>query len=125
MENQLQRLRKVGNFFVKASEGKYFTCVSVWPFNFFPDSITLDEEKLTIVRRGFLTTDVIPIKIPDLLNIEIHNAPLFCTVEVVAKFVTARHEKIPYIRKSDGKELQKRCTELLIARHNQDSSGGQ
>lgn len=115
----------LGRLSVKAYEGKYFVCHSVFPFQLFPDTIKLDEEKLTIIRRGFLTKEIIPIKLPDLLNIEIHEAPIFCTVEVVAKFVTARHEKIAYVHKRDGQELQKRCLELLVEKSTNDSSGGQ
>lgn len=114
---------KLGRYAIKKES--IFKIVTVWPFNFWPDEIILDDEKLTIIRRGFLTREVIPIKLPDLLNIEIKEAPIFCTVVVIAKFVTARHEEIPFVTKKDGRELQERCLRLLIEKHDKDSGGGQ
>lgn len=90
-----------------------FVCRSVFPFQLFPDTIRLEDEQLTVVRRGFMWRQIIPIKLPDLLNVIIHEAPLFCTVEIVYKYVTATHEKVPYIWNKDGRKFQKICMEII------------
>lgn len=118
------RPKGIGKIATLGAQDKLFTCRAVFPFDFFPDSITLDEAKLTITRRGLFTKTIIPIKLHDLLNVEVHEAPLFCAVEIVAKFVTARHEKVMYIRKRDAHELQRKCLELIVEKTG-DTSGGQ
>lgn len=101
-----------------------FKCSSVWPFQLWPDTIKLDDEQLTIIKRGFLTRTVIPIKLPDLLNVIIHEAPVFCTVEVLYKYVTAQHEKVSHIRLKDGRKFQSLCMEI-IKQHQNSHQGGQ
>lgn len=102
-----------------------FKCSSVWPFQLWPDTIKLDDEQVTITKRGFLTRTVIPIKLSDLLNVIVYEAPFFCTVEVVYKYVTAEHEKIAYIWNKDGRQLQHYCMAIIERNKHTDQSGGQ
>lgn len=116
----------LGKTAIKSAEGKYLAIRAVWPFNFFPDTITLDEEKLEIIKRGFLTRKLVTVRLPDLFNVEVLEAPLFSTVRVIGKYVTGGHEDVPFVRKKDANELHRKTMELLAEQKpTSDQLGGQ
>lgn len=98
---------KLGRLATRATEGKIMVIKAVWPFNFFPDTIELHEDKLVVIQRtGPWSGQHIPVEYKDLFNIEILEAPIFCTVRVISKYVTGGQCDIPYIKKSDAYKLQ-------------------
>jgi len=60
---------------------------TVFPFTLFPDTITIDRTKLTIVHRGFLNAgEVLSIKIEDILNVTADVGPLFGSIKIATRF---------------------------------------
>lgn len=97
---------------------------SVFPFQLFPDVVKLDDEQITIIQRGFMWRKVIPIKHPDLLNVILHEAPVFCMAEISSKYVTAPHIKVTHLTKKDGRKLVKCCMKI-IENNQKGHQGGQ
>lgn len=118
-------MNNLGKIATKGAEGKFFNCKSVWPFDLFPDTIELDEQKLVVTQRSFLTKKIIPVKFENLFNIEVLEAPLFCTVRVISKFVTGGQVDVAYVRKKDAYKLHDRVLALQTASEPPKQSGGQ
>lgn len=120
-------MNKLGHISVKGAEGKLFSCTAVFPFQLFPDTLRLDESKLTVVQRGFLTRKVTPIQLPDLLNVEVMEAPLFATVRVYAKYMTMAEDwlEIAYLRKDEATKLRRLVNELKAEKQATTNTGGQ
>jgi len=122
----MRQLKQLGHITVKATEGKLFTCKSIWPLDLFPDTITLDEKKLTITHRTFFwSQQVITIQLPDLLNVEILAGPMVCTVRIYSKYVTGGQIDVEKIRKADGFKLRDIVNELMEEDQESEHGGSQ
>lgn len=64
-----------------------FKADTVFPFILFPDSITLDREKLTIIHRQFFRmAQITAIRIKDILNAEVDIGPFFGSLRVTTRY---------------------------------------
>lgn len=85
------------------------TATTLFPFTFFPDTITLDRAKLTITHRSFFgVAEVMSIRIEDILNVTASIGPILGSIKIVSRVFNV--EK-PYV--VDG---FKRQDALLIKR---------
>lgn len=63
------------------------TASTVFPFTLFPDTATVDREKITIAHRMFFrTAEVISIRIEDILNITADVGPIFGSIKIHTRF---------------------------------------
>ena len=73
------------------------------PFDFFPDSITIEEGRLTVITRNFFfNSRVHSIDIKDVSNIFINMAPLFAQLVIVSKTFIQNEIKIKCLRKKEA-----------------------
>lgn len=64
-----------------------FKADTVFPFILFPDTITLDREKLTIIHRQFFrVAQITAVRIKDILNAELDVGPFFGSIRVVTRY---------------------------------------
>ncbi len=64
-----------------------FKADTVFPFILFPDTVTLDREKLTIIHRPFFRmAKITAIRIKDILNAEVDIGPFFGSLRVVTRY---------------------------------------
>jgi hypothetical protein len=118
--------KHLGKLATKSAQGEHMVIKSVFPFNFWPDTVTLEKDKLIVYKRtGPWSGQHIPVEYKDLFNIEILEAPMFCTVRVISKYVTGGQVDLPYFRKHEGYELQEKALELKKEATSSDESGGQ
>jgi hypothetical protein len=63
------------------------TATTVFPFTLFPDTITIDREKLTVAHRVFFrVAEVVSIQVDDILNITADVGPFFGSVKILTRF---------------------------------------
>lgn len=63
------------------------TATTVFPFTLFPDTVTVDREKLTVTHRVFFAVaEVVSIQIDDILNVTADVGPFFGSLKVTTRF---------------------------------------
>ena len=68
---------------IKGSHEILYTADTVFPFTLFPDTVTIDRAKLTIIRRKFFgLSDSMSIRIEDLLNVTANTGPFFGSISL-------------------------------------------
>lgn len=91
---------------------------TVFPFNLFPDTVTLDREKITITRRIFFKAgETISIRVEDILNITMDHGPFFATLKIVSRFFEANKQAhaIKYLHKSEAARIKHITQGYMIA----------
>jgi hypothetical protein len=93
---------------------------TVFPFTLFPDTVTVDRTKITITRRDFFwSSDVMSIRIEDVLNVAANTGPLFGSLTIASRVMsTVDHFRINLFWRSDAIRLKHMIQGYVIAQHN-------
>lgn len=93
------------------------SATTVFPFTLFPDTLTLDREKLTISHRLFFrVAEVISIRIEDILNVTADVGPFFGSVKVSTRFFDAQKPyHINYLWRHDALHIKRVTQGYIIA----------
>lgn len=93
---------------------------TVFPITLFPDTVTVDRTKVTITRRDFFwSSDVMSIRIEDVLNVTATVGPLFGSLTVASRVMsTIDHFKINHFWRTDAIRLKHIIQGYVIAQHN-------
>lgn len=96
------------------------TASTVFPFDLFPNTVTLDRTKLTIVQRSFYWSEqVMSIRIEDILNVTTGVGPFFGSLTIASRVMSSEdHFTINYFWKSDAVHLKHIIQGYVIAQHN-------
>lgn len=93
---------------------------TVFPITLFPDTVTVDRTKVTITRRDFFwSSDVLSIRIEDVLNVQVSVGPLFGSLTIASRVMsTVDHFQIRHLWRSDAIRLKHIIQGYVIAQHN-------
>jgi len=95
-----------------------FTAKTASPFVLFPDSISMDRQQLTIVRRSFFSTaNTISVRIEDVLNVETNVGPFFGSIHIFSKFFTNDIKSVSFLSRTNVLKLQRLIQGYMIAHH--------
>jgi len=105
---------------VRKSHEVLATARGVFPMTLFPDKITLDRTKVTIVKRDFFwTSHVVSIRIEDVLNVTCGTGPLFGSITVSSRVMNSiDHYEVNYLWRNDAIYLKSLIQGYVIAKHN-------
>lgn len=93
-----------------------FQADSVFPFILFPDTVTLDREKLTIANRLFFrVAKIISVPIPDILSVEADVGPFFGSVHLTSRYFFTNVRSIKFLSRSNAVKLQRLLQGYIIA----------
>jgi hypothetical protein len=71
------------------------SATTVFPFTLFPDTVTVDREKLTVTHRVFFAVgEVVSVRVEDILNVTADVGPFFGSLKINTRFFD---ESKPYI----------------------------
>ncbi|PIY69488.1 hypothetical protein COY90_00350 [Candidatus Roizmanbacteria bacterium CG_4_10_14_0_8_um_filter_39_9] len=74
-----------------------------FPFDFFPDTINIEEGRITVITRSFfLSSEVHSVDIKDISNVFINMAPFFAQLVIVSKTFSRNEIRIKYLRKKEA-----------------------
>jgi hypothetical protein len=91
---------------IKSNDILYKAC-SVFPFNLFPDTITIDREKVSIANRVFFrVAQMHSIRIDDILSIEGNVGPFFGSIKVTSKYFVKSPRLINFLTREDARNVQ-------------------
>ena len=94
-----------------------FSATTVFPFTLFPDTITIDREKITIATRFFFrVAEVVSIRIEDLLNVTADVGPFLGSVRVFTRFFDPdKPYHINYLWRGDALKIKRILQGYVIA----------
>ncbi len=88
---------------VKRSNRILVTVSSHRLFDFFPDTMNVEEGRITIITRSFfLSSQVHSVDIKDISNIFINTAPFFAQLVIVSKTFAKNEIRIKYLWKDEA-----------------------
>lgn len=74
-----------------------------FPFDLFPDTINVEEERITVIRRNFFfSSQVHSVDIKDISNIFINMAPFFAQLVIVSNTFKENEIKIKNLKKEEA-----------------------
>lgn len=88
---------------VKKSNRILSTISTHKPFNLFPDTINVEESRVTVITRNFFfTSQVHSVDLKDISNVFINTAPFFAELVIVSKTFAENEIRIRNLRKEDA-----------------------
>lgn len=93
-----------------------FTADTVFPFTIFPDSITLDREKLTVVDRFFFkVAKVITVPISSMISADANVGPFFGSAHMTSKYFVDNAHTVNFLWRHDAEEIHRLLQGFIIA----------
>lgn len=111
------------NDLVRKSNRRIISISSSYPLNFFPNTIEVEESRVTFIFRQFLSSQSHSVDIKDISNIFIESSMFFSTLQVVSRTYIQNDIKIGNLNKAKAKKV-KRIIEGLrtLEKHNINTS---
>jgi hypothetical protein len=95
------------------------SATTVFPFNFFPDTITVDRTSLTVTRRSFfMMGTTLSIRIEDILNVTANVGPIFGSIYISSRFFDNTDNKphnVKHLWRGDALKITRICQGYLTA----------
>jgi hypothetical protein len=93
-----------------------FRTKTVFPFDLFPDTITIHTTKIDIVQKIFFySQDIMSISVKDIAAVEVQTAPFFATINIIPAPPYLDPKTIRYLKISDAIKIKKLIDKLLLA----------
>jgi hypothetical protein len=93
-----------------------FQADTVFPFTLFPDTITVDREKLTVATRYFFkVAKVVSVPIGSISSAEVDVGPFFGSLHMASKFFVQNKYTISFLWRSKALNLQHLLQGFMIA----------
>jgi hypothetical protein len=103
-------------YMVEKSQVVLMKASAVFPFDLFPDSITIDRQKLTFVHRNFFNQEkTVSVPLADISNVQADVGPLFGTITVTSEHFINNTQTIRYLTRKEVLELQRVLQGMTIA----------
>jgi hypothetical protein len=97
-----------------------FKANTVFPFTLFPDTVTLDREKISFATRYFFrVAKVTSIPVRDLLSVEADIGPFFGSVHTSSRFFITNPKAVRWLWRKDAIRLQRLLQGYIIV-HEQE-----
>lgn len=93
-----------------------FSADTVWPFTLFPDTITLDREKLSVANRSFFrVAKIITVPVTSLISAEADVGPFFGSVKMTSKYFINTEHSVHFLWRKDASEIHRLLQGFIIA----------
>lgn len=90
---------------------------SVFPFNFFPDELLIDETKVSIhTNYFFYTKEIRSMEYSDIFNVVTNQGLFFAKLEIVDRYFSQQSITIDFLKKSDALLARRLIQGLVIAK---------
>ena len=93
------------------------TVETVFPFTLFPDTVTIDREKITITQRLFFQVAKInSTQISDIQSIQANVGPFFGSLRITSKFFVNNPQSVKFLWRHDAEKVQRLVQGFIIAK---------
>jgi hypothetical protein len=103
---------------VRKSNRSIISISSIFPWSFFPDSIDVEESRVTFIFRQLLTSQSHSVDIKDISNVFIESGFFFSNLQVVSRTFIQNDIKIQFLRKEEAIQTKKIIEGLRTLTHN-------
>jgi hypothetical protein len=101
---------------VKKSQRHLIKATAVFPFDLFPDTITIDRQKLTIVHRTFFfIQQTISVQLADVKNVEANLGPFFGSLTITSQHFKNNVQHINFLPRRDVVQVQHILQGIIVA----------
>lgn len=101
---------------INKSDQVLFRLSTFFPFDFFPDDIIIDLEKVNIIiRYFFLAEQVHSVYIKDITDVVLETGPFFALLRIIDKDYTENSIDLHYLKKSEAIKARRIIQGLVIA----------
>ena len=108
---------------VKKSNRYIISISSAFPWTIFPNTINVEEGRVTLVFRQFMSSQSRSVDIRDISNVFIESSLLFATIQIVSRTFIQNDIKIGYLNKEKAYQIRRVIEGLRIfANNNIDTS---
>ncbi len=98
------------------SQEVLYEATTVFPFTLFPDTLTIDREKLTIANRVFWrVANITSVPVGEIMSAETNVGPFFGSLHLTFRFFTNNERTINFLSRKDATELQRLIHGYIIA----------
>jgi hypothetical protein len=98
------------------SQQVLYKCRSVFPFDLFPDELSVEPTQINVKRKTFFFTNrLISVPIKNISDVIVQTAPFFASIKVVDQFFTENSFEIDYLKKGEACRARKIIQGLIIA----------
>ncbi len=87
---------------IRKSNRSIVSISSVFPWNFFPNTIDVEESRVTFIFRQLFASQSHSVDIKDISNVFIESGFFFATLQIVSKTYVQNDIKIEYLKKKDA-----------------------
>ncbi len=102
--------------FARNADEIIYDATSVFPFQLFPDTITIDREKVTIAHRVFFrVANIISINVNDTLSVEADVGPFFGRVLLSSRYFSKDPQAITWLSRSAAIKTQRIIQGYVVA----------
>lgn len=93
-----------------------FRVDTVFPFTLFPDTVTLDREKLNIATRFFYrVAKVTSVPVRDILSVETDVGPFFGSIHMTSRYFSSNPYSVNFLWRDHAMRLQNLLQGYIIA----------
>jgi hypothetical protein len=93
-----------------------FQADTVFPFTLFPDTITLDREKLTVATRYFFrTAKIVSVPVSSISSAEAEVGIFFGSLHMASKFFVQNKYTVNFLNRSDALKIQHLLQGFIIS----------
>jgi hypothetical protein len=93
-----------------------FSVRTVFPFDFFPDTLTISANKIDVVTsQFFFSHQITSIPLRDIANVEIQTSPFFATLRIINIRYSMHPSIIRFLKKHDAIKAKNIIDGLLVA----------
>lgn len=93
-----------------------FEADTVFPFTLFPDTITLDREKLTVATRTFFrVAKIVSVPVSSVSSAEVDVGPFFGSLHMASKYFVQNKYSVNFLPRSAAIKLQRLLQGFIIS----------
>jgi hypothetical protein len=112
--DKMRKEEKLTNL-AKMSNDILYKCETVFPFDFFPDTLIIDKTKVNfIIKQFFFTETVHSIMIKNIQDIQVETSVLFAKLTVIPDVYLGQVITITYLNKSHAQEARRIIQGLML-----------
>lgn len=98
--------RQIVSDLIKKSNRRIISISSLFPWNFFPNTIEVEESRVTFIFRQFLASQSHSVDIKDISNVFIQSSPFFATLQIVSRTYIQNDITIGHLGVSQARRVQ-------------------
>lgn len=93
-----------------------FKADTVFPFTLFPDTITLDREKLTVATRSFFrVAKIVSVPVSSVSSAEVDVGPFFGSLHMASKYFVQNKYSVNFLPRASAIKLQRLLQGFIIS----------